>query len=97
MGQAASGGPHPVFFIFFVLFVVRLNSSARQRCWMSSPPGAPLVAFVCRVCRALAVAHNKDCLPCVSEESAQQRDFIVQKSDVRLDKKRAAKPLRCAF
>jgi hypothetical protein len=76
----AGGGPALCFFFIFLLFVVRLNSSARQRCWTPSPWGAPSGAFICR---ASPVAHDKDCLPCVSEESARQSDFTVQKSVVR--------------
>jgi hypothetical protein len=69
-GAGSGGGGQPVagpalcFFYFFVLFVVRLNSGTRQRCWTPSPPVASSVASVCRVS---AVVRDKNCFPCVSE------------------------------
>jgi hypothetical protein len=81
----ARGGPLLCFFLFFVLFVVRLNSGARQRPFDSvSNRGRRQLLFL----SCVAVAHGKDSLPCVCEEGAPQRDFTVQKTVVR--------PLSCA-
>jgi hypothetical protein len=49
-----------VFFSFFVLFAVRLNSGARQTMlhavWTPSKLGRRLLAFLCR---ALHITHGK--------------------------------------
>jgi hypothetical protein len=42
----------------------------------------------------LLVMHGKDFSPCVVKEGARQCNFTIQKSTVRLDRKRTAKPLR---
>jgi hypothetical protein len=92
-----------LFFLFFVLFAVRLNSGARPTMlhvvWTPSVLGRRLLAFLCRashithgkeLCRALPFpkAHGK----CLCRVKMHRAPFAM-----RLGKMRTAKAVPCVF
>jgi hypothetical protein len=92
-----------LFFSFFVLFVVLLNSGARQTMlhavWTLSKLGRSLLAFLCR---ASHITHGKELCRALPFPKAHDKGLCRVKMHrapfaVRLGKMRTAKAVPCVF